>query len=55
MAAIDPTSTEASPTERAQRWASTMDGYPGGAAVRRAHRDSSAGVGPVGTLRRDER
>ncbi len=55
MAAIDPTPTEESPTERAQRWASTMDGYPGGAAVRRAHRDSSAGVGPVGTLRRDER
>ncbi len=41
--------------ERARRWASTMDGYPGGAAVRRAHRDSHAGVGSAGTLRRGER
>jgi dGTPase len=41
--------------ERARRWASTMDGYPGGAAVRRAHRDSHAGVASAGTLRRGER
>jgi dGTPase len=48
-------STEPTPTGRAQRWASTMDGYSGGAAVRRAHRDSCAGVGTVGTLRREAR
>jgi dGTPase len=54
MVSTEPTApTE--PTERAQRWASTMDGYAGGAAVRRAHRDSSASVGAVGTLRREER
>jgi dGTPase len=41
--------------ERALRWASTMDGYAGTAAVRRAHRDSHAGVGSAGTLRRGER
>jgi dGTPase len=48
-------STEPTPTARTQRWASTMDGYSGGAAVRRAHRDSCAGVGTVGTLRREAR
>lgn len=32
-----------------------MDGYPGRPAVRLAHRDSSAGVGTIGTLRREER
>ncbi|HEY2429980.1 MAG TPA: HD domain-containing protein, partial [Acidimicrobiales bacterium] len=46
---------EPTQTERAQRWASTMDGYGAGAAVRRAHRDSFAGVGAVGSLRREER
>jgi dGTPase len=32
-----------------------MDGYPQGAAVRLAHRDSSAGVGTARALQRDER
>jgi dGTPase len=48
-------STEPTQTWRAQRWASTMDGYAGGAAVRRAHRDSCAGVGTVGALGREAR
>ncbi len=48
-------SSEPTPTRRAQRWASTMDGYAGGAAVRRAHRDSCAVVGTVGRLGREAR
>jgi dGTPase len=48
-------STEPTQTWRTQRWASTMDGYAGGAAVRRAHRDSCAGVGTVGALGREAR
>jgi dGTPase len=48
-------STEPNQTGRAQRWVSTMDGYGGGAAVRRAHRDSCAGVGTVRALGREAR
>ncbi len=48
-------STEPTPTRRAQRWASTMEGYGAGAAVRRAHRDSGAGIGTVGALGREAR
>ena len=42
--------SELAPTERSRRWASTMDGFPGGPErqVRFAHADSEAVVGAAG-------
>ena len=42
------------PSERARAWAATMEGHAG-AAVRRAHADTRAAVGPLVARRREER
>ncbi|HUY85586.1 MAG TPA: hypothetical protein VMU77_00620, partial [Acidimicrobiales bacterium] len=54
LPAPDDTTQVSARSDRAHRWAGTMDGFSSG-SIRAAHQDESTPVGPVSPLLRQER